>query len=108
MKFANRIKDIEVSGIRKMFELARKIENPIDFSLGQADFDMPAIVKLSAKHAIDKGENKYTPTEGNPELLIQLDNYLKTRFNLNTKNLAALIISGATGGLFLSLITLVE
>ena len=36
---ADRMRSIEASGIRKVFELARTIKDPINLSIGQPDFD---------------------------------------------------------------------
>ena len=42
------VKAMNVSGVRKMFELASKMKNPIDLSLGLPDFDVPEVVKEEA------------------------------------------------------------
>ena len=57
--FASRMKHLESSGIRKMFEMAAKMKNPVDLSLGQADFDVPDAVKKVAVEAIQKGAYHY-------------------------------------------------
>ena len=59
---------VDSSGIRKVFELAAKIENPVDFSIGQPDFDVPDNLKDAAIEAIKKGLNRYTLTQGIGEL----------------------------------------
>jgi len=46
---ANRMNEIESSGIRKVFELARSIEDPINLSIGQPDFDVPEKSQKSAQ-----------------------------------------------------------
>ena len=52
------------SGIRKVFDLAAKLTNPINLSIGQPDFDVPTEIKSAAKEAIDAGKNAYSPTQG--------------------------------------------
>ena len=65
---ADRMRHIESSGIRKVFELARSLQDPVNLSIGQPDFDVPAPIKTAAKEAIDCGFNGYTVTQGIPEL----------------------------------------
>jgi aspartate aminotransferase len=40
----------------------------VGFGAGEPDFDTPAFIKEAAKHALDKGQTKYTPTPSVPEL----------------------------------------
>ena len=62
--FAERMKKIDSSGIRKVFELAKNMKDPINLSIGQPDFDVPDILKNEAVKAIESGFNKYTVTQG--------------------------------------------
>ena len=52
------------SGIRKVFDLAAKLQDSINLSIGQPDFEMPPAAREAAKAAIDAGKNGYTPTQG--------------------------------------------
>ena len=65
---AERMGHIEASGIRKVFELARSLKDPVNLSIGQPDFDVPEPIKAAAHAAIDRGPNAYTVTQGIPEL----------------------------------------
>ena len=65
---ADRMRGFEASGIRKVFDLAQKIKNPVNLSIGQPDFDIPEEVKKVAIEAIEGGFNRYTRTQGIPEL----------------------------------------
>lgn len=44
---AARAANIEASGIRKIFDLAATLKDPINLSIGQPDFDVPEPVKDS-------------------------------------------------------------
>src|ERR1700741_423862 len=55
---------VDASGIRKVFDLAAKMKDPINLSIGQPDFDVPPTVQDAAIDAIRRGENKYTQTQG--------------------------------------------
>src|SRR5712692_6149458 len=72
---AERMRHIESSGIRQVFELARSLKDPVNLSIGQPHFDVPEPIKAAARAAIDRGANAYTVTQGIPELRdrIQID-----------------------------------
>lgn len=69
---AARVSRTEASGIRRVFDLAASLKNPVNLSIGQPDFDVPDAVKLAAANAIEAGKNAYTPTQGGPELRAKL------------------------------------
>lgn len=64
--YATRVKDIEMSGIRRMFELAGS--TAINLGLGEPDFQPPENVREALKKAIDNGHNKYASSHGLPKL----------------------------------------
>src|SRR6266550_1988933 len=55
---------VDASGIRKVFDLAAKMKDPINLSIGLPDFDVPDIAKNAAIEAIRGGNNRYTQTQG--------------------------------------------
>ena len=66
LKFAERVKDIEISGIRRLFEAAGP--DSINLGLGQPDFDTPQHIKDAAIKSIQDGMTGYTGNNGIPEL----------------------------------------
>ncbi len=54
MKLAGRMAYFDSSGIRKVFDLASKMRNPINLSIGQPDFEVPDAIKRSAVEAIHR------------------------------------------------------
>ncbi len=56
--------NINASEIRKVFDLAGKIQDPVDLSIGQPDYPVPEAVKESLVAAISRNQNSYTPTQG--------------------------------------------
>ena len=44
---ADRTKHFDSSGIRRVFDLAAKLKNPINLSIGQPHFDVPESIKAS-------------------------------------------------------------
>ncbi len=63
---AQRTREVEISGIRKMFEAAPP--NSINLGLGEPDFDPPAAVVEEFCRAARDGENHYGPSAGIPAL----------------------------------------
>ncbi len=55
---AARTKLVDSSGIRKIFDLGKSIENPINLSIGQPHFDVPGEVQEAAIAAIRSGKNR--------------------------------------------------
>ena len=107
-RLATRTGRIDASGIRKVFDLAKSMKNPINLSIGQPDFDVPAEVKAAAHEAIDAGRNSYTPTQGAAELRPLLLEEEKSFTGREWKESELLVTSGVSGGLFLALLALVE
>jgi aspartate aminotransferase/aminotransferase len=99
---------VDSSGIRKVFELASKIENPINLSIGQPDFDVPENIKNAAIDAIQKGFNRYTLTQGIAELREKSLDYINKTRGSSFKPDQILITSGVSGGLMLALMSIID
>src|SRR5262249_38164966 len=98
---ADRMLRIEASGIRKVFDLARSLRDPVNLSIGQPDFDVPEPIKAAARTAIDSGKNGYTVTQGISELREKLAANVVRRYGDPNRDL--FITSGTSGGLLLAL-----
>jgi aspartate aminotransferase/aminotransferase len=103
---AERTRGIEISGIRKVFELGKSLKDPINLSIGQPHFDVPAPIKAAAKAAIDAGHNGYVVTQGIPELRERLLADAKARFPGQDRDV--IVTSGTSGGLLLALLATVN
>lgn len=103
---ADRMSLIDASGIRKVFDLAAKMKNPINLSIGQPDYDVPQPIKDAAVAAIGRGRNQYTQTQGIPELRDRLAADLAAASGV--ANPAVLVTSGVSGGLLLALMATVN
>ena len=66
MTVGSRLEGIQLSGIRKMFELTTK--DSINLGLGEPDFQPADHIKEALRKAVDNGFNKYGPTGGIPDL----------------------------------------
>jgi aspartate aminotransferase/aminotransferase len=106
---AERMAMLDASGIRKVFDLAAKMPNPINLSIGQPDFDVPETVKNAAIEAIQTGHNKYTQTQGTAALRAMLAEQCRDEFGWDdASERPYLVTSGVSGGLLLAIQTLVD
>jgi aspartate aminotransferase/aminotransferase len=103
---ADRMRHIEISGIRRVFELGRALKDPINLSIGQPDFDVPETVKSAARHAIDAGYNGYTVTQGIADLRKKLQGIVAARYPDADRHV--LVTSGTSGGLVLAICSVVN
>src|SRR5271154_4815431 len=94
---SQRALDIDASGIRKVFDLAAKLKDPINLSIGLPDFDVPETAKTAAIEAIRAGHNRYTPTQGIEPLRQRLRKDLTAQLGRDAGEI--LITSGVSGGL---------
>lgn len=104
MQLSERVTNVRPSGVRKIFDLAAKVKNPINLSIGEPDFDIPDEIKEEGIKWIRAGFNKYTPSGGIPELREKILHSLKGKGIICDD---VIVTAGATGGLLLSfLVTL--
>jgi aspartate aminotransferase/aminotransferase len=102
---SSRSRSVDASGIRKVFDLGAKLENPINLSIGQPDFDVPPEVRAAAMEAVESGKNGYTVTQGIAPLRERIAADIKQESGLD---LPVLITSGVSGGILLSLMALLD
>ena len=105
---AQRALEVDSSGIRKVFDLAAKLKDPINLSIGQPDFDVPEPLKQKAIEAIQSGKNRYTPTQGIAELLNPLQQHVLADTGWSADQTGLVILSGTSGGLVLALMALLN
>ncbi len=103
---ADRMNSIEASGIRKAFDMARSMVDPINLSIGLPDFDVADPVKAAAIAAIEQGHNAYTLTQGLPELRGRLQAAVDAEFHHADRQV--LVTSGSSGALLLALCSVVN
>ena len=103
---AERTSLIDASGIRKVFALAAELKDPINFSIGQPDFDVPDPLKQEAIKAIETGMNRYSQTAGDKELQGTIAARMSVEFGWDDP--AVLVASGVSGGLLLAFMALID
>ncbi|MFN9877781.1 MAG: aminotransferase class I/II-fold pyridoxal phosphate-dependent enzyme, partial [Planctomycetota bacterium] len=103
---AERSAKFDSSGIRRMFQLARQVKDPVNLSIGQPDFPVPAAVKRAMIEAIEADRNGYTLTEGIPPLRDKLQAEIDRQFGQADRKV--MVCSGTSGGLTLASLGLVN
>ncbi|MEW6069870.1 MAG: pyridoxal phosphate-dependent aminotransferase [Candidatus Thermoplasmatota archaeon] len=99
------MKSVEVTGIRKIFELAGK--EAINLGLGEPDFQPAEHIKEALEKALKDGFNKYGPTAG----IYQLREAVAERLRKYKKDIASeevIITAGATEALHSAIFTFIE
>lgn len=103
--FSARARRLQLSGIRRMFELAKP--DSINLGLGELDFDPPEIAMDALDKAVRNGYNGYGPTKGLPELREGLAAYLrKYRADVELDNV--IVTASATQGILVTALTLFD
>lgn len=77
------VKSVEISGIRKFYNMVAEIEGMISLTIGQPDFPTPLHIKEAAKKAIDEDYTVYTHNAGYIELREAASDYVKQKYNLS-------------------------
>ncbi|QDU94332.1 pyridoxal phosphate-dependent aminotransferase [Lignipirellula cremea] len=103
---ADRTRVFDSSGIRKIFDLAAQMKDPINLSIGQPDFDVPEPVKEACIEAISTGKNGYALTQGMPVLRDKLTAQVAAEYGHADRKL--FVSSGTSGGLVLTMLSLVN
>ncbi len=103
---SRRAHGVDASGIRKVFDLAASMKDPINLSIGLPDFDVPDVAKGAAIESIRVGQNRYTQTQGIAPLRERLRNDLSAEMGRDVGEV--LITSGVSGGLLLAILATID
>lgn len=115
---SQRALSINASGIRRVFDLGAKLQNPFNLSIGQPDFPVPAPIKEAAIRAINDNHNGYTVTQGISPLRERLARHLRADLGWDVDARPAgaadadkpsvMVASGTSGALLLSFLALLN
>jgi aspartate aminotransferase/aminotransferase len=103
---AERTAQFDSSGIRRVFDLAAKLADPINLSIGQPDFAVPDAIKEAAIAAIRGDKNGYSVTQGVAELRERLQARVDAEWGHADRRV--LVTSGTSGALVLAMLALVN
>ncbi len=105
-RIARRATQIEASGIRKIFDLAATLKDPINLSIGQPDFPVPDSVKAAAVQSIQSNLNGYTPSGGISPLREKILERFEQLHGVRPEDVV--VTSGVSGALTIALMALVD
>ena len=103
---ARRTAEFDASGIRKVFDLASKMDDPINLSIGQPDFPVPEGMKNAAIEAIQSDKNGYSVTQGMPALREALQTRIDAEYGHDDRRV--LVTSGTSGALVLAMLGMID
>ncbi|HEX3600507.1 MAG TPA: aminotransferase class I/II-fold pyridoxal phosphate-dependent enzyme [Lacipirellulaceae bacterium] len=103
---ADRTEKFDSSGIRKVFDLAAKMKDPINLSIGQPDFPVPDAIKEAAIAAIRGDKNGYSQTQGIADLRAKLQARVDAEYQHADRRV--LVTSGTSGSLMLAALAMVN
>jgi aspartate aminotransferase len=105
----NRIKPSpSTAAAQRVRELKAQGHEILDLTVGEPDFDTPDHVKAAAIEAIQRGETKYTPVNGTPELREAISAKLAQRHGVRYSNGEIAVGGGAKQVIFLALMATVD
>ena len=96
---ANRTKTIELSQIRKMFE----VTNPgaINLGIGEPDFNVPENIKQAMIESINENDTHYSPNKGHIELREEIVKKFKKDNDIKTNPDNIIVTVGASEALYM-------
>ncbi|RMF91698.1 MAG: pyridoxal phosphate-dependent aminotransferase [Methanobacteriota archaeon] len=106
MDLSERLSHIDISGIRRIFELA-KGEDVINLGLGEPDFPIPEESKEAVARALEEDLTHYTPSMGLHRLREQIAGKLKGN-GISSAPEEILVTSGASEALEIALLALLD
>jgi len=106
MRTSKAIQQMGRSGIREIFDLASTMSDAIHLEMGEPNFPTPAHIRAAAATAAEKGQTKYTPNAGIPELREALAKKVRERNGIRAEADQVIVTPGAIAALFGTFIAL--
>ncbi|MEK4221077.1 aminotransferase A [Bacillus sp. FSL W8-0116] len=101
------VKNIQISGIRKFFNMVSGIEGMISLTIGQPDFPTPDHIKKAGMNAIQKNFTVYTHNAGYLPLRQAISHYVHKKYNLTYSPESEIIVTiGASEAIDVALRTI--
>ena len=109
IELSNVANSIEPSLIRSIFNLAKTMDDVVDFTLGDPDVQPHQAIKDAACRAIQQGKTRYSQNAGLLELRQTISEYYKRTENLSYDPVKEIMVSvGAMEGLYLAFLSLLN
>lgn len=105
----HKVKEIEISGIRKFFNMVAGTEGMISLTIGQPDFPTPLHVKEAGKKAIDENFTSYTHNAGDLKLREAASQFMMDKYQLNYQPDSEVIVTiGASEAIDIAFRTILD
>jgi aminotransferase len=96
----HQINKIEISGIRKFFNMVSGEKNVVSLTIGQPDFHTPDHIKQATIDALSMNKTTYTSNAGIIELRKAIANFYETNYNISFHPENEIIVTtGASQGI---------
>ena len=79
---ADKVVEIQPSGIRKFFDIVTEMEDAISLGVGEPDFDTPWRIREEGIYTLERGKTFYTSNAGLKDLKIEICKYLDRKINV--------------------------
>lgn len=79
---SDKIVGIPPSGIRKFFDIVSEMKDAISLGVGEPDFDTPWHIREEGIYSLEKGRTFYTSNAGLKELKVEIDAYLRRKYQV--------------------------
>jgi aminotransferase len=86
-------KNIQISGIRKFFNMVNGIKGTISLTIGQPDFPTPGHIKEAGIHAIKENYTVYTHNAGYLSLRQAISHYVHKKYDLTYSPESEIIVT---------------
>ena len=104
-----KVRDIQISGIRKISNLVSTYKDALTLTIGQPDFPTPQHIMDAGKAAIDAHKTTYTPNPGMLELRQAAAAFVSGKYGLSYRPETEVIVTaGASQALDITLRTILE
>ncbi|GGM20092.1 aminotransferase [Paraliobacillus quinghaiensis] len=100
--------DIEISGIRKFFNMVGGRENILSLTIGQPDFNTPDHIKTAAIEAIEHNQTVYTHNAGVLPLREAIGDYVNEYYHLDYEPDEIIVTVGASQAIDITLRTIIQ
>lgn len=108
-RFNRSLKKVAPSPIRVFDMKASAIPGIVKLTLGEPDFNVPAVSKQAAIDSINNNDSHYSPSAGTPELRQAIAHFMQDRYGLTYNPDGEIIVTiGATEAIYATLFALIN
>lgn len=98
-KINNEVKNMSISKIRQYNEIANKYPGVLKLTIGEPHFKTPVSIKDNCIDAINNDYTKYAHPQGDEQARKFIQEYIRSKFNLEYELDEILVTVGSSGGL---------